>query len=124
VSKRVNSSKADADDATLIERDDVATASASAAVSFRLCAAEQTYRNLVSCPNFPRHDAEFVGVPITDKHLDRGQHILAAAPSLRMPSPLGYQMIEQIDVFPVRIVSHHPVPPHNSTANFRANRGG
>jgi hypothetical protein len=24
-------------------------------------------------------------------------------------------MIKQIDVFPVRIVSHHPVPPHNAT---------
>ena len=44
---------------------------------------------LVAGRDLSRQDAEFVGVPITDEHLDRGQHFLTAAPSLGMTSLLG-----------------------------------
>src|ERR1700730_14924345 len=57
-----------------------------------------------------RQDAEFVDVPITDEHFDRGQHFLTVAPSFVIMSPLAQQMIEQIDGFPIRIVSHDPTP--------------
>jgi hypothetical protein len=86
VSKRVNSSKADADDGTLIER--YRSHSLSGCELSPFAPVERTYRNLVSCPNFPRHDAEFVDVPVTYEHFDRGQHFLTAASSLGVTSLL------------------------------------
>ena len=74
-------------------------------------------------PDLARQDAEFVDVPITDEHFDRGQYFLTVASSLVITSPLAQQMIEQIDGFPIRIVSHDPTPADNAT-NFRPNRGG
>ena len=62
---------------------------------------------LIARCNLSRQHAEFVGVPITDDHLDRGQHFLTTAPPLSIASLFGKQMIEQI---PIRIVSHDPVP--------------
>jgi hypothetical protein len=88
VSKRVNSAKADADDATLIER-------RSATFNFRrrpdagrarLAIPASQRDQLVVSRDLARQDAEFVGGPTTYEHLDRRQHFLAVAPS---PSPLG-----------------------------------
>jgi hypothetical protein len=44
---------------------------------------------LVAGRDLSRQDAEFVDVPITYEHLDRGQHFLTAAPPLGMTSLLG-----------------------------------
>ena len=79
--------------------------------------------SLVAGRDLARQDAEFVHVPITDEHFDRGQYFLTVASSLVITSPLAQQMIEQIDGFPIRIVSHDPTPSYNAT-NFRPNRGG
>ena len=79
--------------------------------------------SLVAGRDLARQDAEFVDVPITDEHFDRGQYFLTVASSLVITSPLAQQMIEQIDGFPIRIVSHDPTPSYNAT-NFRPNRGG
>jgi hypothetical protein len=79
--------------------------------------------SLVAGRDLTRQDAEFVDVPITDEHFDRGQYFLTVASSLVITSPLAQQMIEQIDGFPIRIVSHDPTPSYNAT-NFRPNRGG
>jgi hypothetical protein len=66
--------------------------------------------SLVAGRDLARQDAEFVDVPITDEHFDRGQYFLTVASSLVITSPLAQQMIEQIDGFPIRIVSHDPTP--------------
>src|SRR6478672_1002920 len=70
--------------------------------------------SLVAGRDLARQDAEFVDVPITDEHFDRGQYFLTVASSLVITSPLAQQMIEQIDGFPIRIVSHDPTPPHTT----------
>ena len=44
---------------------------------------------LVASRDLSRQNAEFVDVPITDKHLDPGQYFLTAAPSLRVTSLFG-----------------------------------
>jgi hypothetical protein len=87
--------------------------------SGQACGAAPCTDRLVASPDLSRQDAEFVGVPITNDHLDRGQRLLIAALS---PSLFGKQMIEQIDV-QIRIVSHDPVPL-TILNRLRPNRGG